>query len=134
MWHCNARSSPGSPDGNSHHDIIIVDTTLIEFCSHYVSQGAFEFLNSGFVHTRTPTADSRTAPSFAPMSQAGNHDGVVDNMKKELEEHFDMGDWEFVGPQGSFTESVFKAKTWDSQEEVAIKVVSLRNPQLQDCK
>jgi hypothetical protein len=68
------------------------------------------------------------------MSQAGNHDGVVDNEKEELEEHFDMGDWEFVGPQGSFAESVFKAKTWDSQEEVAIKVVSLQNPNLQDCK
>ncbi len=68
------------------------------------------------------------------MSQAGSHDGVVDIRKEELDEHFDMGDWEFLGPQGSFAESVFKAKTWHYQEEVAIKVVSLQNPNLQDCK
>ena len=67
------------------------------------------------------------------MSQAGNHDGVAD-IKGELEEHFDMRDWEFVGPQGAYAESVFKAKTWGSQEEVAIKVVSLKNELLQDCK
>jgi hypothetical protein len=67
------------------------------------------------------------------MSRAGNHDGITDN-KTELEEHFNMGEWEFVGPQGSFAESVFRAKTWESEEEVAIKVVSLRNPSLQDCK
>ena len=75
----------------------------------------------------TPTA------SFKLLSQAGNHDGVA-NIKGELEEHFDMGDWEFVGPQGAYAESVFKAKTWGSQEEVAIKVVSLKNELLQDCK
>ncbi len=67
------------------------------------------------------------------MSQAGNHEGIAD-MKGNLEEHFDMGDWEFVGPQGSYAESVFKAKTWETQEEVAIKVVSLQNSALQNCK
>ena len=81
----------------------------------------------------SPTSPSTPAASFKLSSQAGNHDGVAD-IKGELEEHFDMGDWEFVGPQGSYAESVFKAKTWDTQEEVAIKVVSLQNEQLQGCK
>ena len=93
----------------------------------------------------TPSADSpagdcvtvstllRTPSSFRLLSQAGNHEGVAD-MKGELEEHFDMAEWEYVGPQGSYAESVFKAKTWETQEEVAIKVVSLKNPALQNCK
>ncbi len=54
--------------------------------------------------------------------------------EQQLEEHFNMGDWEFIGPQGSYAESVFRAKTWESEEDVAIKVVSLQNPSLQDCK
>ena len=75
----------------------------------------------------------RTPSSFRLLSQAGNHEGVAD-MKGELEEHFDMAEWEYVGPQGSYAESVFKAKTWETQEEVAIKVVSLKNVALQNCK
>jgi hypothetical protein len=92
----------------------------------------------------TPTANSPAGsnvstpatpctPSFRLLSQAGNHEGIAD-MKGNLEEHFDMADWEFVGPQGSYAESVFKGKTWETQEEVAIKVVSLQNAALQNCK
>ena len=102
--------------------------------------------NSSIV-TASPRQDSEThrqraatfhnsgapSPSFKLERQAGKHDGVAD-MKEELEEHFNMGEWEFVGPQGSYAESVFRAKTWESEEEVAIKVVSLQNQSLQDCK
>jgi len=102
--------------------------------------------NSSIV-TASPRQDSETprqrgatfhvsgtpSPSFKLERQAGKHDGVAD-MKGELEEHFNMGEWEFVGPQGSYAESVFRAKTWESEEEVAIKVVSLQNQSLQDCK
>jgi hypothetical protein len=66
-------------------------------------------------------------------SQAGNHDTVQD-MKGELEDLVNMGDWELVGPMGSVAESVFKGKTLVEEEEVAIKVVSLNNSFLRDSK
>jgi len=66
-------------------------------------------------------------------SQAGNHDTVQD-IKGNLEDLVDMGDWELVGPMGSVAESVFKGKTLAEEEEVAIKVVSLNNSFLRDSK
>ena len=66
-------------------------------------------------------------------SQAGTHDTVQD-IKGELEDLVNMGDWELVGPMGSVAESVFKGKTLVEEEEVAIKVVSLNNSFLRDSK
>jgi serine/threonine protein kinase len=63
---------------------------------------------------------------YAFRSQAGNHDMVAE-LKGELEELVDMGDWELIGPMGSFAEAVFKGKTMKEEEEVAIKVISLGN-------
>ena len=62
-------------------------------------------------------------------SLAGNH-GMVANIKGNLDELVDMGDWELLGPMGSYAESVFKGKTRAEDEEVAIKVVSLKNEAL----
>jgi serine/threonine protein kinase len=62
-------------------------------------------------------------------SLSGNH-GMVANIKGDLDELVDMGDWELLGPMGSYAESVFKGKTRAEDEEVAIKVVSLRNEAL----
>ena len=77
----------------------------------------------------TPAADG--ADIF--RSQSGNH-GTVADIRGELEQLVDMGDWEVIGPMGTYAEAVFKGKTVKEEEEVAIKVVSLGNQALRESK
>jgi hypothetical protein len=79
--------------------------------------------------TATPAADC--ADFF--RIQSGSH-GTVADIRGELEQLVDMGDWELIGPMGSYAEAVFKGKTVKEEEEVAIKVVSLGNPVLRESK
>ena len=66
------------------------------------------------------------------QSRAGTHyDDEAHDVHGELDEEFDMGQWEVIGTQGSYADCVCKGKHKEEDKDVAIKVISLANESLQ---
>jgi hypothetical protein len=57
-------------------------------------------------------------------------DTKIDEARGNLDDEIDMKEWELIGPPGTFAEGVFKGFQRSNSEEVAVKVVSLQNPEI----
>jgi serine/threonine protein kinase len=72
-----------------------------------------------------------------PSRQKKQHimgDEKIDEPSGDLDMEIDMNDWKLIGFPGTYAEGVYEGQLRSNREEVAVKVVSLRNPSIRESK
>jgi serine/threonine protein kinase len=83
----------------------------------------------------------RNRSTVAPMRHSARHkkqhimgDETIDEPSGDLDMEIDMNEWKLIGYPGTYAEGVYEGQLRSNCEEVAVKVVSLRNPSIRESK